>query len=88
MAKRYTAINADITIRVYALVEHDEDEEVTQEAAEQFVEEMTPDDWFNYYHADPPSIDVDLEELCEDKPAAEEPDIGWKNGRAVNLEAA
>lgn len=86
MAKLYTAITGEISITVYALVEHDEEEEVTEEAAQEFVDAMTPDDWFNYYHANPPSIDVDIEELDKDKSDGEMPDIGWKNGRACMLE--
>jgi hypothetical protein len=31
MAKCYTAINGEITVRVYALVEHDEDEHISDE---------------------------------------------------------
>ncbi|MBX9877663.1 MAG: hypothetical protein K2Y22_04325 [Candidatus Obscuribacterales bacterium] len=84
MAKTLTEINATVEVTFSVMVEHDEDEDISEENAQRFVDELTPRDWFDWFGAGQPSIDLDIGEPYE--PEKAKADIAYKEGRFVSLE--
>lgn len=81
--KHYHAIDVTAEVTFTVIVEADTND-LDYETTNEFVECLTPDDWFSRFGADPPTLDVNTR-FVPAKLAKGKAEIAFRDGRFIAL---